>query len=232
MTHGQPATINLDVITRRFATLLLVYSVLTIPAAAQRGGRGFHSGTIGSSRTFVGPRSPGGFTYWGNRGFRGGYFPRNPYFGFGFLGNWLDYTEGWEDPEYGYSDYGYYPDNGYLPAAPPYSYPVYYSPGPTPPVLQQSPPRLIEYKGPAFTCPQTNGKQLSRIAVPADTRERKIPPTYQNNIWVVEDYSFANGTLRFTTVDGEQKQTPVRSLDRDLTLQLNRECGTNFHFPQ
>jgi hypothetical protein len=214
---------------RRFVAFLLAFSVLTIPAAAQRGGRGFRGGAGGSGRTVVGPRYPGGFSYWGNRGFRGGFFPRNPYFGFGFTGNWLDYNEGWEDPDYGYSDYGYYPDYGYVP---PYAYPVYFSPGPTTPVLQQSPPKVIEYKGPAFTCPQADGKPVYRIAVPADTRERKIPPTYQNNLWVVQDYSFTNGTLKFTTVDGQQKQTPVRSVDRDLTLELNRECGANFHFPK
>jgi hypothetical protein len=77
-----------------------------------------------------------------------------------------------------------------------------------------------------------NGKPAYRIAVPADNRERKIPPTYQNNLWVAQDYSFDAGTLKFTTVNGEQKQTSLRFVDRALTLQLNRECSANFSFPQ
>ena len=44
---------------RRFAGFLLVYSILIIPAVAQRGGRGFRGGT----RDFVGPGYRGGFVY-------------------------------------------------------------------------------------------------------------------------------------------------------------------------
>src|SRR5215472_9579876 len=212
---------------RRFAAFLIIYSTLTIPAVAQRGGRGFRGGTSRFGRGYVGPRYGGPFFNPEFRGFQGGFFPWESYVGFGFSGSWPDYGMGWDHSDYGYDEYGY-SEYGY---APPYSYPVYFSPGPTPPVLQQSPPKVVEYTGPAFTCPQANGKPVYRIAVPADTRERKIPPTYQNNHWVVQDYSFANGILKFTTVDGEQKQTPIRSVDRDLTLQLNRECGSNFHFP-
>jgi len=199
---------------RRFVGFLLVYSILIIPAVAQRGGRGFRGGT----RDFVGPGYRGGFVYPGFRKFGGGFFPGNRFVGFGLPG----YTAGWDYPDDGYPDYGY---SNY--AAPS----IYYGYGPTAPVLQQSAPRVIEYHGPAHICPQANAKTLYRIAVPADNRERKIPPTYQNNLWVVQDYSFTNGTLNFTTEDGEQKQSSIRSVDRDLTLQLNRACGVNFQLP-
>jgi hypothetical protein len=199
---------------RRFAGFLLVCSVLVVPAIAQRGGRGFRGGTGGFDRSVVGPGYRGAFVHPGFRGF--GFFPGNRFFGFGLP----DYGAGWDYPDYGYFDDSY---SNYVPA-------VYYGYGPTAPVVQQSPPKVIEYHGPAHTCPQANGKPLYRIAVPADNRERKVPPTYQNNIWVAQDYSFKDGTLNFTTVDGEQKETSIRSVDRTLTLQLNRECGANFQF--
>lgn len=198
---------------RRFGALLILYSVLIIPAVAQRS-VGFR-GAMGASRSVVAPGYRGGFDYPGFRGF-GGFFPGNRFFGFGQP----DYAAGWDYPEYGYVDDGYL---NYVPS-------VYYGYGPTAPVVQQSPPRVIEYHGPAHTCPLANGKPVYRIAVPADNRERKVPPTYQNNIWVAQDYSFKERTLDFTTVDGEQKKTSIGSVDRTLTLQLNRECGANFQF--
>jgi hypothetical protein len=214
---------------RRFMPFLLVGSFLAIPAVAQRGGGGFHGGMGGGFRGgiggfrdegFVGP----GFRGDGLRGFRGGSFPGNRFVGFGLP----DYAAGWDYPDDSYPDYSY-PDYSYSNRAPAS---IYYGYGMSAPVLQQSPPKVIEYHGPAHTCPQANGKSPFFIAVPADNRERKIPPTYQNNLWVVQDYSFTNGTLNFTTEDGEQKQTSIRSVDRALTLQLNRECDVNFRFPQ
>jgi hypothetical protein len=204
---------------RRLAGFLLVYSILIIPAVAQRGGRGFRGGTGGFDKGLVGPGYRGGFVYPGFRELGGGFFPGNRFVGFGLA----DYTAASDYPDDGYTDYSY---SNYAPSS------IYYGYGPTAPVLQQSPPRVIEYHGPAHTCPQASGKPLYRIAVPADNRERKIPPTYQNNLWVLQDYSFTNGTLNFTTEGGEQKETSIRSVDRALTLQLNRECGTDFRFPQ
>jgi hypothetical protein len=40
------------------------------------------------------------------------------------------------------------------------------------------------------------------------------------------------GIINFVTQEGEQKQTPVSSIDSAITLQLNRECGLNFEFPK
>ena len=204
---------------RRVTGFLLVYSILIIPGVAQRGGHGFRGGTGGLDEGLVGPGYRGGFVYPGFRKFGGRFFPGNRFSGFGLP----DYTVGWDYPDGGYPDYSY---SNYVPSS------IYYGYGPTTPVLQQSPPRVIEYHGPAHTCPPANANPLYRIAVPADNRERKIPPTYQNNLWMVRDYSFANGALNFTTEDGEQKQSSIRSVDRDLTLQLNRACGVNFRLPR
>lgn len=210
---------------RRFEGFLLVYSVLTLPAVGQRGGRDFRGATGGFDRPVVVRRYPSGFVDRGFRGFGRG-FPENHFAGFGSLGGWPGYAAGWDYPDYGY------PDDSYSTDAPGCSSSIYYGYGPIASPVQQSPPRVTEYSGPAYTCRQVNGKPAYRIAVPADNRERKIPPTYQNNLWVAQDYSFDAGTLKFTTVNGEQKQTSLRFVDRALTLQLNRECSANFSFPQ
>jgi hypothetical protein len=220
---------------RRFMPFLLVSSFLAIPAVAQRGGSGFHGGMGGGFRGGIGGfRGEGlvgpGFRGDGLRGFRGAFFPGKGFIPFGFPGDWPGYySAGLDSPDYGYAD----PDFGYLNNEPAYTNP-YYAYGYTPsiPVVEQSPPKVTEYRGPAATCPQADGKPFYRIAVPADNRERKIPPTYQNNIWIVRDYSSSVGTLSFATIEGEQKKTPINSVDRALTLQLNRACDVNFQFPQ
>jgi hypothetical protein len=104
--------------------------------------------------------------------------------------------------------------------------PGYYGYGYTPSV-PAAPTKVTDYRGPGLICPQTNGKPLYRVAIPAGK-----PGQYQNNIWVAHDYSYTNGILNFVTQEGEQKQTPVSSIDSAITLQLNRECGLNFQFPK
>jgi len=96
----------------------------------------------------------------------------------------------------------------------------------TPPA-PAAPAKVTEYRGPGLICPQTNGKRLYRIAIPAGELGRN---RYQDNIWVAHDYSYTNGILNFVTQQGEQKHTPVSSVDSAITLQLNRECGLNFQF--
>ena len=90
-----------------------------------------------------------------------------------------------------------------------------------------TPPKVTDYRGPSPNCPQTNGKPLYRIAIPAGK-----PGQHQDNIWVAREYWYTKGILNFVTQEGEQKQTPVSSIDRAITLQLNRECGVNFEFPK
>ena len=78
------------------------------------------------------------------------------------------------------------------------------------------------YSGPDQTaCPQANGIPLYQIKL-----------TYQNNVWLAQDYWYTEGTLNFITLQREQKKTPISSIDRALTLQLNRDCGVNFQLPR
>jgi hypothetical protein len=211
---------------RRFAQFLLVACFLALSAVAQRGGGGFHGGMgrfhggMGGFRGggafrggmggfhggmggihhggFVGPGFRGGFNG-GFRGFRGGFHPGNR-FVFGFPGYWPYYGAGWGYPYYDYSYY--YPYSTY-PYSYTYSYPSHYA---------------YVYSAPAQTsCPQANGTPLFLIKL-----------TYENDVWVARDYWYTAGTLNFITVQGELKKTPISSIDRGLTFQLNRDCGVNF----
>ncbi len=205
---------------RIFAQLLLVGCFLGIPAVAQRGGGGFHGGMGGGvhggmgayrggmgayrGRGFVGPGFRGGFN-----GFRGGfrgYYPGNRFvFGFGFP-YWPYYGAGWAYP-YSYYGYPYYPYSAY-------SYPYAYS--------YPSDNYAYAYSGHDQTsCPQANGRPLYLIKL-----------TYQNDVWVAQDYWYTAGTLNFITLQGEQNKTPISSIDRALTFQLNRDCGVGFQLPR
>jgi len=100
-------------------------------------------------------------------------------------------------------------------------------------VEHQSPPKITVYTGHTQTCPRVNGKPLYRIAVPPDRPDRrgKMLQTHQENLSVAHNYWYTEGTLNFVTVQEERIEMPINSIDRTLTLQLNRECGVNFQFP-
>jgi hypothetical protein len=208
---------------RRFAQLFLISCLLAIPAIAQRGGGGFHGGGggfhgggggfhggMGGFHGGMGGFHGGGFGGpgfgGGFRGFRGGYFPGNRFgFGFGFPGYWPYYGSGWGYPYYSYPYY--YPYTAYLYAGA-YSYPYYgYN---------------YVYAGPdPAYCPQANGKPLYLIKL-----------TYNNQVWISQDYWYTADTLNFTTLQGQQNKTPISSIDRDATFRLNAECGLNFQWPR
>ena len=196
---------------RRFVQVLLLGGLLVIPAVAQRGGGGFHG------RGVVGP----GFPADGLRRFPyGPFFPGNR---FGNPGYWPDDSVGWDSPDNVYTNPAYGNLN-YGPA----DTNIYYGYG-YPPSAPAAPPKVTDYSGPGLICPQTTGKRLYRIAIPAGEPGRN---RYQDNIWVARDYWYMKGIINFVTQEGEQKQTPVSSIDSAITLQLNRECGLNFQFPK
>ena len=115
--------------------------------------------------------------------------------------------------------YGY----GYAPA---YSYPYSYSYPYANSYPYASYPSYSSYayanNGPVQTsCPQSNGTPFYQIKL-----------TYENNIWLTQNYWYTPGTLNFITLEGEEKKTPISSIDRALTFQLNSSCGVNFQFPK
>jgi hypothetical protein len=171
-------------------------------------GGGFRGGAGGGFRGGTGWHGGGfvgpGFRGWG--GFRGGYFPGNRFgVGYGFP-YWAYYGAGWGYP-YPYYGYPYYPYSGY-------SYPA----------VNSYPSDNYGYAsgGPEQTsCLQANGKPLYQIKL-----------TYQNDAWLAQDYWYTAGTLNFITLNGEEKKTPISSIDRALTFQLNRDCGLGFRLPR
>ena len=228
---------------QKLAQLLLVGCLFIIPAIAQRGGGfrggmgggfrggmggGFRGGMGGGFRGgmggfqggmggfrgggFVSPGFRGGFVAGGFRGHPGGFFRGNR-FGFGYVPYWPYYYYP-AYPSYGYGygyGYNYYPYAAY---SYPYSDTLAYS---------------YPYQGAVYaysqtgqtSCPQTNGRPLYLIKL-----------TYQDKVWLAQDYWYTPGTLNFVTSQSELNKTPVNSIDRAVTDQLNRECGVDFQFPR
>jgi len=195
---------------RTLGQFLLVICFLVLPAVAQRGG-GFPG------------RTGGGF---GGGGFRGGMGAgfHGTGRGGGFVGRGFGIRGGFHG--------GYYPGNrfvigfgfpygGYDSAGwgYPYPYPAYY-----PYAAYSYPPAGYAYayaEPEQNSCPEANGRPLYLIKL-----------TYQNNPWLAQDYWYTAGTLNFVTLQGEQNKTPIDSIDRALTFQMNRDCGVVFRLPR
>jgi hypothetical protein len=217
---------------RHFLPVLAVgCALLTIPAfaAGGHGGGGGHAGGGGARSGFSGGGGFRGNTgFRGNSGFRGG-FRSGVRFrgGFGFRG-FFGYPNfyypaygGYYDPFYGDSGYvdPYY--NGYGDAG--YAYAP---PAPQPPVIvQQAPPApvLREYLGP------TTGSQAAQT-------QKYEDPLYllamrDGSIHAVLAYWADGPAVHYVTMDHEQKQAPLSSIDRALSERLNRERNVVFRLP-
>jgi hypothetical protein len=212
----------------RVVQSLLIGCLLVIPAVAQRGGGGFHGGMggfhggMGGFRGggFGSPGFRGGFGNGGFRGFRGGYWGNRFVGGYGSY--WPYYYSAY--PYYGYP-YAAYPYPYYYNAYPYYGYPYY--PYTTYSYPDQDNGYAYNQTGYAYSqtgqtsCPQTNGRPLNLIKL-----------TYQDKVWLAQDYWYTPGTLNFVTLQGAVNKTPIDSIDRAATVQLNRVCGVNFQLPR
>jgi hypothetical protein len=198
---------------RKFGQLLLAGCLLVIPAMAQRGGGGhgggggFHGGMGGGFRG--GGWRGGGWRGGGwNGGWRGGWWGNRG--GTAFIGGWGWPGSGWGGPGWGwgypYSYGGYY--GGYPYGSYPYSAYPNYDTG------------YANVAGQLASCPQVNGAPLYQIKL-----------TYQNNIYLAQKYWYTPGTLNFITAQGEEKKTPINTID-PVTFQLNQSCSLNFTVPQ
>lgn len=190
---------------------------LLVPALAQRLANGR------DDRIFVAPGYRGGFAHDSVGVYSGDYLAGRRYFGFGGVGlpmGWPVNNESWD---YAVS----VPDNSYANNGSPMCRGCAYGYMSASSVEPQPPPKITAYSGHDQICPRVNGKPLYRIAIPADRRG-----TYQNNLSVAHDYWYTEGKLNFVTIQEERVSTSISSVDRALTLQLNRECGVNFEFPK
>jgi hypothetical protein len=184
-----------------------------------RGGAGFRGGNFGYR---------GGYRN-GFRGFRNGFGLR----GFGYYPGFYGY--GYYDPfwysdwypSYSYpSDYAasYPPDYGYgydNASAPPVVINQQFQPPAEPDsVLRQyswSPPPQPQTSAPA---PSKNGDQLYLVAFKDGV------------IRAVVAYWAQGATLHYVTMDHEQKQVALASVDRALSQRLNAERNVQFQLPR
>ena len=219
---------------RNLARFLLIGCLVAWPVAAQRGGGG-HGGGFHGGSGFHGGGFSGGFRggYGGFRGYGGfgrGFYGYNRYafgFGLGFYPySYWPYYYDYGYPYYNYPYYGY--GYGYS-----YPYPAYdygYSSSPVV-VYQSNPAPVTVYESPRTARPQT------REYAESSSRGNEKPIYLiafrnQNNIRAAEAYWVTDGTLHFITLQHEQRQAPLDSVDRSLTSRLNRERHVDLRLPE
>lgn len=223
------------------------------------GGGGFHGGGgTGGSRggTAFGGGMRGGF----NGGFRGGFgsgrtfnngrsfagrgFVDRDRFGRGFFGNGFfggfGLGAGYISPYFGYWDDPYLYDYGYPAYTSGYSGPVEYNPSPNVTVVYPAttapvyaPPvqpvmRTYDQYG-----QETRPQGDSAAAAPAENGS----PLYliaskDGTIHAAAAYWVDGKTLHYITLQHEEKQAPLDSVDRAFSAQLNRERRVAFQLPQ
>jgi hypothetical protein len=216
---------------RRFILVLLTCFFLAIPMFAQRGG---HSGGGGGMRGGGGGMragSFGGFHGGGvSRGFHTGGFNQQRFFrgNFGFrrFPRTFIYPAfyggfGYYDPYFynSYPNYTSYPSAGYS-----------YDSNPAPVIISQnyysgysadteSAPRVEEYRPPPQSSTNAERREESSLYLIAFK---------DHTIRAVVAYWADGATLHYVTMDHEQKQTTVASVDRELSERLNRERNVAF----
>lgn len=193
-----------------------------------RGGGGYYGGGY---RGYGGYRGGyyGGYygRGWGYRGYYGGYYwPYSyyPYFGFGYS-SW----PGYYDYGSGYDSYAY----------PSYSYPAYQPASNVsvvypPPQTQTAPSTVyVERANPSLRQYDEYGQEVGQ---PAPAAASNGSPVYliafrDKSIRAAMAYWVEGKTLHYVTQEHEQKQVPVDTVDRDLSLRLNRERRVQFSLP-
>jgi hypothetical protein len=215
--------------------------------AMRGGGGGFRGGGAGVQR---GGFSGGGFSNGGFRGgvgFGGGGFGRfnngrfghirsNSFFGFGFgfggFGYPYSYSYWPAYPYYGYSYLGGYPytslggypyDYGYSYAQPGVT--VVYGPQ-QPQYVAQAP---VERANPVTREYDQYGQEIQ--PKPSNASPIYLFAFQDQSIRAASAYWIDGKTLHYVTLQREEKQAPLESLDRALTLQLNRERRVTINLP-
>jgi hypothetical protein len=199
-------------------------------------GGGFRGGMGGGFRGGMGGGFRGGFRGgWG--GFHGGwggfrrfrgFNRRNGFFGLGYYpwGFWPYYSAGWGLP---YNDYPYYDSSSN------YSYPAYSYPAVSSDYGYASPSPVVIYQSAPAATPQAPAVVVYEVPqqpVPEEI-QRNEKPIYllafkgQSNIRAAEAYWVAGNTLHYVTLQHQQRQEPLDSVDCALTLQLNHQQGVD-----
>ncbi|HTS61884.1 MAG TPA: hypothetical protein VMH28_07655 [Candidatus Acidoferrales bacterium] len=198
-------------------------------------GGGYHGGGYYGGARYGGYY--GGHYYGGYYGGRyygypyyGGYWP---YWGFGFS-YWPGYSYGY--PYYGYGyDYPYYsyPSYSYSYPASSYSYPQA-QPGSNVTVVY--PPQQAERANPSMTEYDQYGQPVRRdsgVPSSAGGGGGGSSPVYliafkDRTIRAVSAYWSEGGNLYYVTMDHQERQAPLDTVDRSMSEQLNRERRVPF----
>lgn len=207
---------------------LCVCLVAATATAQRRGGGGaggFHSGGSFGHGGMSAPSRPGGGR--GYSGFRGG----SGYRSYGYPG-YPGYYGGFYGGLYGYSYWPGYYDYSYSPYA---YYPYSYDPSPNVTVI---------YPAPAQSAPGTvYTERANPVVRNYDEYGQEIQPSTagaapiyllaftDHAIRAAAAYWVDGKTLHYLTLEYEQKQAPLETVDRDLSLQLNRERRVPFSLP-
>lgn len=233
-----------------------LFLLLATGAPAQRRGGGGHSGgrvAIGNSgyRGGGGVSLRGGYggSYGGYRGSYGGY--RGSYGG--YRGSYGGYSGSYGWGGWGYrSSYGYWPSYygygygyglgvgygwsgwdypGYYDAYPVYSprvTVVYANPAPAPRttvyVSNRVAPGVRQYD----EWGQEIGAATAPVAAPLAARPIYLIAFRDGVIRAVVSYRVEGSTLRYVLEGKDEHSAPLDSIDRELSLQLNRERRVNF----
>lgn len=230
---------------------------LASSAFAQRGGMGAMGGMRGGPGMAGPMRGGGGGVVGVQRGFGGarGFVPGAahgggfgfPHRGFGGTSAFWGYGVGWGVGGYGcpysypcgfpYASYplvgGYWPgyataypyDNGYATSQPAVTV-VYAPPAPSPP-----PPTVVERANPVTHEYDESGREIRPDTAPANASPIYLFAFQDHTIRAASSYRVDGSTLRYVTLEREEKQAPLDTLDRALTLQLNRERRVPIQLP-
>jgi hypothetical protein len=213
---------------------------------AQRGGGGARGGGGGGFRggASIGGGYRGGGSIGG--GYRGGGYGGYGYgrglygygYGRGLYGyGWPGFYWGW-DPYYGYADdpfaYNYSPYTYSYPSySTGYAPPVEYSPSPNVTVIYPAAPQTQPvYTGPAQPQMRTYDQYGQEVQPPPSIGSPiYLIATKDQTIHAAAAYWVDGGTLHYVTLQHEEKRVALDSVDRGLSLQLNRERRVAFNLP-
>ena len=128
-------------------------------------------------------------------------------------------------------DYGYYPYN-YSSYGYGYGYPAAYQPNVT--VVypeQQSAPVAVYSANPVIRRYDEYGQEVGSSGGSGNSSPLYLIAFKDHIIRPALSYSVTGDTLDYVTLDHEDKQVPLDSVDRDLSRQLNRERRVPFSLP-
>jgi hypothetical protein len=235
----------------RFVIPIALFCALA--AHAQRGGMGGARGGMGGgarggmTAPSIGRGGRGGFgaSGFGHRpGLPGGYGAGRGFYGGAYYGGWgLGLGWGWGIGNYGcpysypcssYVTYpyvgGYWPGYSDVPTVP-YNYGYSSAAQPAVTIVYPPQPAVVERARPVLREYDESGREIQSQSS-ANASPLYLFAFEGSTIQAALSYRVEGSTLHYTTLQNEAKEAPLDTLDRDLTIQLNRERGVSLRLPE